>query len=56
MRLRVRMSHFREHKFKQNFQDCLNPIGNCGLDVESNSHFLLHCPTFNDQQYTLLST
>ena len=25
-RLRVGMSHLREHKFKHNFQDCLNPI------------------------------
>ena len=45
----------REHKFKHNFQDCLNPICSCGLDIESTSHFLLHCPTFNDERYTLLS-
>ena len=55
-RLRVGMSHLREHKFKHNFQDCLNPICSCGLDIESTSHFLLHCPTFNDEPYTLLST
>ena len=55
-RLRVGMSHLREHKFKHNFQDCLNPICSCGLDIESTSHFLLHCPTFNDERYTLLST
>ena len=45
-----------QHKFKHNFQDCLNPICSCGLDIESTSHFLLHCPTFNDERYTLLST
>ena len=38
-RLRVGMSHLREHKFKHNFQDCLNPICSCGLDIESTSHF-----------------
>ena len=54
--LRVGMSHLREHKFKHNFQDCLNPICSCGLNIESTSHFLLHCPTFNDEQYILLST
>ena len=43
-RLRVGMSHLREHKFKQNFQDCLNPICSCGLDIESTSHVRLHCP------------
>ena len=55
-RLRVGMSHLGEHKFKHNFQDCLNPICSCGLDIESTSHFLLHCPTFNDERYTFLST
>ena len=54
--LRVGMSHLREHKFKHNFQDCLNPIFSCDLDIKSTSHFLLHCPTFNDEWYTLLST
>ena len=49
------MSHLREHKFKHNFQDCLNPICSCGLDIESTSHFLLCRPIFNDERYTLLS-
>ena len=49
------MSHLREYKFKHNFRDCLNPICSCGLDIESTSHFLLHCSTFNDERYTLLS-
>ena len=55
-RLRPGMSHLREHKSKHNFQDCLNLICSCGLDIESTSHFLLHCPSFNDERYTLLST
>ena len=38
--LRVRTSHLRERKFEHNFQDCLNPICSCGLDIESTSHFL----------------
>ena len=50
------MSHLREHKFKHNFQDCLNPICSCGLDIESTSHFLLRCPKFNEERYTFLST
>ena len=56
--LRVGMSHLREHKFKHNFQDCLNPIYSCGLDIESTSHFLLYYPSFNDGRFndTLLST
>ena len=55
-RLRMGMSHLREHKFKHNFKDCLNPICSCGLDIGSTSRFLLHCPTFNDEGYTLLGT
>ena len=54
-RLRVGKSHLREHKFNNKFQDCLNPICSCGLDIESASHFLLHCPAFNDERYALLS-
>ena len=54
-RLCVGMSYLCEHKFMHNFQDCLNSIYSGGLDTKSTSHFLLHCPTFNDDQYALLS-
>ena len=54
--MRVGMCHFRERKFKHNFQDCLNVICICRLDIESTSHFPFHCPTFNDERYTILST
>ena len=54
--LRVGLSHLRKHKFKHNFQDCLNPTCSCSLDIESTSDFLLNCPIFNDERYTLLST
>ena len=33
----------REHKFKHSFQDTLNPLCRCGLDVETTSHYFLHC-------------
>ena len=56
MRLHVGVSHLHEHKFKHDFQNCLYPICSCGLDIGSTSHFFLHCPTFNDEGYTLLST
>ena len=45
-RLRLGLSHLREHKFKHGFLDSLNPIGNYGLDIESTCHFLLPCPNF----------
>ena len=34
-RLRLGLSHLRDHKFKRSFQDLLNPICNCGTDVEA---------------------
>ena len=45
-RLRLGLSHLREHKFKHSFQDTLNPFCSCGLDVETNTH---------NQRRTLLS-
>ena len=55
-RLRLELSHLFEHKFKFNFQNCLNPLCSCGSSFESTSYFLLHCPIFHDKIHTLLST
>ena len=46
----------REHKFKYNFQDTINPLCSYGLDIESTEHFLLHCPQLVNEGRTLLST
>ena len=45
-RLKVGLSYLGEHKFKHSFQDTLNPICNCGKDIETTSHYLLHCPDY----------
>ena len=42
-RLRVNLSHLREHKFHHNFLDTLNPLCSCSLEIESTSHYLLRC-------------
>ena len=55
-RLQPELSHLREHKFKYNFQNCINPLCSCGSSIESSSHFLLHCPIFHDKIHTLSST
>ena len=44
-RLRLGLSHLRDHKFKHSFQDSVNPTCNCGTDVKT-THYLLHCPFF----------
>ena len=45
-RLRVGLSHLREHKFRHNFQDSLDPFCNCGRHIETTIHFFLHCSLF----------
>ena len=50
------LSHLREHKFKHSFQDTINPLCSCGIDMESTEHFLLYCPQFVNERHTLLST
>ena len=52
-RLRLGLSHLREHKSKHGFLDTVNPYCNCGEDIESTIHFFLHCPIFNDIRATL---
>ena len=34
-RLRLDLSHLREHKFKHGFLDSLNPVCSCGQDTET---------------------
>ena len=43
-RLRLGLSHLRQHKFKHSFQDTLNPFCSCGLDVDTNTHFFSLLP------------
>ena len=55
-RLRLGLSHLREHKFKHGFQDSLNPICSCGNDIETSVHFLLHYPDYSNEISTFLNT
>ena len=54
-RLRLGLSHLREHKFKHSFQDTLNPLCSCGVDIETTSHYFLHCPLFHAERSSLLN-
>ena len=47
-RLRLGLSHLRNHKFKHSFQHVINVLCNCGPDIESATHFKRHSP----QHYT----
>ena len=52
-RLRVGLSYLREHKFRHNFQDSLDPFCNCGRHIETTIHFFLHCSNYSNQRKTL---
>ena len=54
--LRLGLSHLREHKFKHNLQDLINPLCNFGHNIESTTHYLLHCPLFVNERSTFFST
>ena len=41
--MKLGLSHLADHKFRHNFQDCLKPICSCGQEIETASHFHLHC-------------
>ena len=53
-RLRLGLSHLRYHKFRHNFQDCINPICVCGLEIETITYLLLYCPLFQSARQSLL--
>ena len=54
-RLRLGLSHLREHKFKHIFKDLLYRICHCKLNIESTSYHLFHCPTYNTERNSFLS-
>ena len=39
-------SHLREHKFRHNFADTVNPLCSCALETESTDHFFLRCQNY----------
>ena len=53
--LRLGLSHLNQHKSDHNFQDFLNPLCSCSLEVESVSHFFLHCHYYSNIHSTLLN-
>ena len=52
-RLRIGFSHLKEHKFKHNFQDSIDPMCSCSSGIKTTIHFFLHCTNFNIQRQTL---
>ena len=54
--LRLGLSPLRKHKFKHSFQDTINLLCSCSLDIESTVYFLLHFSQFFNERRTFLGT
>ena len=55
-RLRLGLSHLNEHRFDHNFQNCINPLCTCSLEVESIANFFLHCRHYHNIRAKLLNS
>ena len=55
-RLRLGLSHLNEHRYNHNFQNCINLLCTCSLEVESTVHFFLHCHHYHNVQAKLLNS
>ena len=54
-RLRLGFSHLREHKFRHNFADTLNPLCSCSLENEDTEHYFLCCQNNISFRTTLMN-
>ena len=52
----LRFSHLNEHRFRHNFQDCMNPLCSCSLDIKDTSHYLLHSHHFSRYRIDLMNS
>ena len=52
-RLRLGWSHLNEHKLRHNFQDCLNPLCSCSLEIEDTIHYFANCHHFSQYRFYL---
>ena len=54
--LHLGCSHLNEHKFRHNFQDCLNPLCSGSLEIEDTVHYLLRCHHFSQYRCDLINS
>ena len=53
-RLRLELSHLRDHKFKHNFLDTIHPLRAFSLEIKSAVHFFLNCRNYTTLRQTLV--
>ena len=54
--LRLNFSHLNKHKFRHNFKECVSPMCDCGLEIESTQHFFLHWHFYHVERSELLNS
>ena len=45
-----------EHKSRYNFQDCLNHLCSCSLEIEDTVHYFLHYHHFSQYRFDLINS
>ena len=56
-RLRVGFSHLKEHKFRHNFADTVDPFCNCRSNsIETTQHFLMHCSDYSNDRLVMFGS
>ena len=55
-RLRLGLSYLNEHRFRHNFQYCLNPLCSCSLEIEDTSHGFLLFHYFSHDRLVLMNS
>ena len=55
-RLRLEFTHLNEHRFRHNFENCVNPLCPCSLNTENIEHYLLHCYHFTHHRISLMNS
>ena len=43
-KLLLKFSHLNEDKFRHKFKDCVSPMRNCGVEIETAKHFFIELP------------
>ena len=56
IRLRLGFSHLDELRFRHSFQDCMNPLCSCSLEIEDTSYYLLNCHHFSQYRIDLMNS
>ena len=55
-RIRLGFSHLNDHRFRHNFENCINPLYSCSLVTEDTLHYLLHRQPFSQCDFDFMNS